>query len=321
MLFNEIMIKKSAGIAIVMVLLTGIFPSCTNDNSVTVPQNENLVTEKELETSDLPVVVLRKLDNASFDEIGSIHNEVLKRFLTEAVMNELFEKRDDEGWRVPWEEARHVLCRHFNEVLANRGFVDRLTEEDLDKLMRKLIGFTRKMSLDPFHPESFHPKQLMDAAKVGFLSKNGAARMSRTIERVINNSNSPLLLTNSEESELQDYPLMDSIFRHSVIFWRELYGDRNSGRAIVTQDEDKDSDNSGDNGDDGIWDDVKEWFSKNKQEVEIMYVAVFDTVGVFYGSSLGIVGAVGGCVIMSGAGMISWNLIDGGDGDNGDGTN
>lgn len=279
-MFNKKSARFWVGLVLVMSLALVLVFGCSNERQgVTTPKNE--VAESE----DISV--------------GQLHNEVMKKYLIIAYKEKLFQKYGEEGWRIPWEDAKTAMHMALNDVMQKHD-LPTLTEKDVEEAMAPIVECARKGIMDLFHQETISPQGIMRAAEAGYISEESAMGLSEAFNIIKDQNPDRPFQTNSALVELQqENPAVDIMIR-SIAFWKEVQG----GRDFLRGDEKDKEEDDGDGG--GFWDGVKDWWEKHKVQVREVYVGTCDAAGGAIGAGLGPGGVIAGAALGTAAGTIAW---------------
>jgi hypothetical protein len=278
--FNKKSAKFWVSSILVVSLVFVIVFGCSNERQgITNPKN--IVAESE----DISV--------------GQLHNEVMKKYLIIAYKEKLFQNYGEEGWRIPWEDAKRAMHTALNEVMQKYG-LPTFTEMDVEEAMAPVVECAREGIMDLFHQETISSQGMMKAAEAGYIDEESAIDLSKAFNMIKEQDPQRPFQRSIALAKLQEENSSVDIMVHSIAFWEEVQG----GKDFLREDKKDKEEDDEDGG--SVWDGVKDWWEKHKQQVREVYIGTCDALGGAIGAGLGLGGLVAGAALGTAAGTIAW---------------
>ncbi|MFO7916195.1 MAG: hypothetical protein R6U43_10980 [Candidatus Krumholzibacteriales bacterium] len=228
---------------------------------------------------------------------GELHNMIIKEYLAAVLENGRLEET---GGRIPWEEAKKLFLHAGNRVLREQGADFRITEEILEERMHQLAELKRKGIIDVFYPERNNdlPAVLAEMARNNIIPPGRAERVAGFWNRNIDAIDAESRDFQSVFAlEIEDASVL-SVIEHSNNFWTRV-----TEEDLVAKEDDEESDDS-------FWDNIHDWWLRNRKDIRRITIASCDAGGAAAGVGLGPAGVVAGSMLASSGAVIAWPPYD-----------
>lgn len=228
---------------------------------------------------------------------GELHNMIIKEYLAAVLESGRLEET---GGRIPWYEAKKLFLKVGNRILREQGVDFRLTEDILEERILQLAELKKSGIIDVFYPERNRdlPAVLTEMARSNIIAPDKADRIARfwsinisAPDQTSKNFQSALSL------EIEDAQVL-SVIEHSNYFWTRV-----TDEDLVTKEDEEESEDS-------FWDDIHDWWLRNRKEIRRITVTSCDAGGAVVGAGLGPAGVVAGSVLASTGAVIAWPPYD-----------
>jgi len=228
---------------------------------------------------------------------GELHNLIIREYLAAVLESGRLEET---GGRIPWYEAKKLFLKAGNRVLREQGADFILTEDILEERMHQLAELKRSGIIDVFYPERNKdlPAVLTEMARSNIIAPERADRIARFWSRNISAVDPHSKNFQSAFSlEVEDAEVL-SVIEHSNYFWTRV-----TDEDLVTKEDEEESEDS-------FWDDIRDWWLRNRKEIRRITVTSCDAGGAVAGAGLGPAGVVAGSVLASTGAVIAWPPYD-----------